>query len=157
MARKLSAEHLLELESLYRVQRVLCEFCDQFLPPIDETFSAALSRAYAARDLRGLRMVSGDLLALVRAATPVQRRELDGRLRQQAALSLDDLSARELQRIARIRARGRITSDEQYYLVRERVVFLEGDPERADECDELQRMVLAYEERSAQRRRTSAG
>jgi hypothetical protein len=49
-------------------------------------------------------------------------------LREQAGVSLDDLQARRLACIARVRERGRITADEQYHLVRERVEKIWDDP-----------------------------
>jgi len=47
-----------------------------------------------------------------------------------------------LWRIAHIRARGRLTSDdEQYYLVRERVEYLSGVPAQSAECAELMQLL----------------
>ena len=151
MPRRLSPEHQLELESLYRVLRVFGDFLDPLLPPTGGTFSAALRRAYEGRDLRGLRLARSDLLAMAQAGTASQRRQLDGMLRERAGVSLDDLSERQLKRIAQIRARGKLTSEEQYYLVRERFEFIADDPARAEERGELQAMLHAYEERVARR------
>jgi len=53
-----------------------------------------------------------------------------------------------LWRIAHIRARGRLTSDdEQYYLVRERVEYISGVPAQSAECAELMQLLQGYEER----------
>src|SRR3712207_782754 len=112
MGRRLSPEHQLELDSLYRVLHVLGEVFNAMLPTTPGGgLSAALDRAYEARDLRGLRMARGDLLAMADAATPAQRRTIDAALRARAGTSLDELDQRRVQRIERIRARGKLTSE----------------------------------------------
>ena len=116
MPRRLSPEHQLELESLYRVALVLGEFLDKLLPTMTPSASDTLHRAYEERDLRGLRAIRTDFVAMAHAASAAQRRELDQQLRTRAAVSLDELSERELRRITQIRARGKVTSEEQYYL-----------------------------------------
>ena len=148
MPRKLSAEHQLELESLYRVVQVFGDFADSLVPNAGAAMSDGLRRAYEARDLRGLRMARGDMVAMAQAATAAQRRELDAQLRARTGVSLDELTARDVQRVDRIRSRGRVSSEEQYYLVRERVDFISGDPSRSAEYAELQRLLDAYESRA---------
>jgi hypothetical protein len=148
MPRKLSPEHQFELESLYQVLQVFGDFADRLMPDVAPAMSDGLRRAYEARDVRGLRMARGDMVAMAQAATVVQRRELDAQLRARAGVSLDELTARDVQRVDRIRSRGRVSSEEQYYLVRERAEFLGADPARSAECAELQRLLDAYESRA---------
>jgi glycerol-3-phosphate dehydrogenase len=88
----------------------------------------------------------------VQACTAEQRRELDRRLRVEAGVTLDSLLTRRLARVAKLRAQGRLATEAQYYLVRERVEEVWDDPERAEEHAQLQAMVNAYEERVARRR-----
>jgi hypothetical protein len=148
MPRKLSPEHQLELEPLYRVLQVFGDFADGLTPDLGPALSEGLRRAYEARDLRGLRMARGDMVAMAQAATVAQRRELDAQLQARAGVSLDDMTVRDVQRVDRIRSRGRVSSEEQYYLVRERVEFINGDPTRSAECAELQRLLDAFEPRA---------
>jgi hypothetical protein len=152
MPRKLSPEQQLELDSLYRVIGTITEWYDELAAPeLRGQMSDALRRAHEKRDLRGLRMAYNDLVEMTNAATVAQRRDLDGRLRARANTTLEALSARKMQRIGRIRARGKLTSEEQYYLIREYVEFSFDDPEKADEVTELLAMLDDYEVRSALR------
>jgi hypothetical protein len=150
MPRRLSPEHQLELERLYRILRVLAEFLDQLMPAIAPTAADTIRCAYEERDLRGLRAARTDFVAMARVASAAQRRELDQQLRARSAVSLDELSERELRRIGQIRTRGKITSDEQYYLISERIEFIAGDSAREDEYTELLRLLGSFEERSCQ-------
>lgn len=153
MPHRLSPEHQLERDSVYRVLAVIAEYLDAHIPPTSAGgLAVALQRAYEARDLRGLRMARADLVAMAHAASTAQRRALDVLLRERAGTSLDDVSERELRRIRQIRARGRVTGEEQYYLVRERVEFIMDDPERADEYRDLCALLQAFEERARRAR-----
>ena len=149
MPHKLSAEQQLELETLYRSASVIAGFFDALTPSLPAGgFGAALLRALEQRDLRGMRMAHNDLVAATQAATSVQKRELDEALRDQAGVSLVSLVGRQYQRVERIRARGRVTSEEQYYLVREYIEFAALDPERAAEVPQLAAMLKDFEQRA---------
>jgi hypothetical protein len=151
MPRKLSPEHQLELESLYRILSTIGEWFDGLsgMPAI--SLLDAMAKAYEERDLTGLRAARNDLLAMTSAASPSQRKQLDELLRQRAGTTLLALQDKQRARIARIRARGKVTSEEQYYLVREHVEFLSGDPAAAAEVGELSAMIHDFEERAAGR------
>ena len=138
----------MELEALYRAARVFAEFLDGLTPGLNPSATDTVDRLHAARELRGLRQVRNDFVAMADAATADQRRSLNGALKERANTSLDALSTKTLRRIEQIRARGRITSEEQYYLVRERVVFLESDSTNEAEAAELAGLLNAYETRS---------
>ena len=149
MPRSLSPEKQLELETLYRSTSVIAEFLDELMASLPSGgFGGAVRRAFEQRDLRGMRMAHNDLVASTQAATPVQKRQLDEALRNKAGLSLVSLLGRQYKRVERIRARGRVTSEEQYYLVREYIEFAELDPERAAEVRQLTAMLEDFELRS---------
>lgn len=148
MTRRLSPENQLELEAVYRVARVFAEFLDGLTPGLSPSAIDTVDRVHAACDLRGLRQVRNDFVAMADAATLEQRRLLDAALKERANTSLNALSTKTLKRIEQIRARGRITSEEQYFLVRERVVFLESDSSNEVEAAELAGLLNAYEARS---------
>jgi hypothetical protein len=149
MPRKLSPEHRLELDALYRVTASIAAWYDELasLPNVPR-MSATLLQAYEARDLRGLRMAHNDLVEMTRAASAVQRRDLDARLRTEANTSLEALDRKTRERVERIRARGKVTSEEQYCLVREHVEFIATHPDRADEARELFGLLEAFEQRA---------
>jgi len=131
------------------VATAIAEWYDELASsPAASRMADAIRGVYDARDLRALRMAYNDLVEIPRAASAAQRRELDHRLRTQANTSLEALDGRMADRIRRIRARGRVTSEEQYYLVREHVEFIATLPERANEACELLALLDAYEQHS---------
>ncbi len=149
MPRKLSTEHRLELDTLYRAGATIAAWYDELASvPNVPKMSATVRDVYEARDLRGLRIVFNDLVEMTRAASATQRRDLDDRLHAAANPSLAVLDRKMLERIQRIRTRGRVTSEEQYYIVREHVEFIAGIPERADETRELVALLEAFEQRA---------
>jgi len=149
MPRKLSPEHQLELESLHTVAATIAAWCDALTESSPGVRLAdAVERAYEARDLRGLRMARNDLVEMTNAGTAEQAHALDALLRQRANTTLEQLHAKKMERIRRIRARGKLTSEEQYYLVREHVEFITAFPERAEEVDALLAMIHAYQDRA---------
>lgn len=150
MPRQLSPERQEELESLYRLLGVYAGFLRQELRPEHAALlEEGIEKAYRAKSLSGVRMGRDDMVAMTDALTAPQLRQLDGMLREQAGTSLDALQTRRLARIAKVRERGRIANDEQYYLVRERIEQIWDDPGRADELHALQSVLTAYEERRA--------
>lgn len=152
MARKLPPEKRLELESLHRTSRVIAEFMDSLTPALpDGGFVGAVDAALQRGDLRGMRMVYNTLLAISEAASPKQLLELDAPLKQRAGVTVASLLERRFQRVTRILARGKLTSEEQYYLVREYVEFAEHDPSKEEEVRVLWAMLYAFEERALKR------
>ena len=153
MPRRLSPEKQFELESLSRVLSVIAAYLDGLsgLGPDAPSLAKAVTRASEERNLRGLRMAQGDLIAMTQAATPAQRRELDHLLRDRVGVSLSSLMDRQEAQISRVRERGKLTSEQQYYLVREHVEFIGDDPERAEELRALSVMLEEYEAAAAKR------
>jgi hypothetical protein len=151
MPRRLAPEKLLELDSLARVLGVIAAYTDTLMagPARSETLAAVVATAYAEKNLRGLRIVQGDLLAMTAAMTAAQRRELDSRLRGHAGVSLLSLLARQRERVARLRTRGKLTSEQQYYLVREHIELLMDDPAHAAELTEFRGMLEDFDLRAA--------
>lgn len=152
MTRRLQPQQQLELDSLYRVATVIAEWYDDLVADnLRGQMPAAMRRAYEDRDLRAMRMAYNDLVEMTRAADLEQRRDLDARLRAAANTNLETIDAKTIQRIERIRARGKITSEEQYHLVREHVEFNFGSPDKAVEVQQLLVILHDFEERSAAR------
>ena len=141
----------MEIVTLYRTLSILGASLDRHVPAGGPTFSAVLREAYEASDLRGLRMARGDLVAMVRACTPAERRELDAELREKQKITLASLFESQRARVAKLRARGRLTSEEQYYLVREYLELVASDPDHVIETVELQRLLDEYSGRATPR------
>ena len=157
MPRRLAPEKQLELDTLARVLGVVAAFSDTLMAgdARSETLAAVVAKAYAEKNLRGLRMVQGDLIAMTAVMTTAQRRALDSKLQERAGVSLLSLLERQGQRVARLRARGELTSEQQYYLVREHIELLMDDPAHAAELTELQVMLEAFALRAAKRSQAS--
>ena len=157
MPRRLAPEKQLELDTLARFLGVIAAFADTLMTggARSETLAAVVAKTHADKNLRGLRMVHADLLAMTAAMTAAHRRELNAQLRDRAGVSLLSLLERQGQRIARLRARGKLTSEQQYYLVREHIELLMDDPARADELRELQGLLEDFELRAAKRAQAS--
>jgi hypothetical protein len=152
MPRRLKPEQQLELDSLYRIVAVITHWYDTLVSRESRGhMSHTVRAAYEARDLRGMRMAYNDLVEMTRYADVEQRRDLDVRLRAGANTDLATIDAKTTQRVERIRARGRITSEEQYYLVREHVEFNFDAPDKTSEVQQLLVMLGDFEERSATR------
>src|SRR5690606_34325214 len=115
---------------------------------------AVTRKAYSDRDLRGMRMMYNDLVEMTKAADARERRDLDERLRARAGLNLELVQAKLTERIEKIRKRGKLTSEEQYYLVREHVEFIFDTPGREDEVQQLLAMINDFEERTVARARS---
>jgi hypothetical protein len=142
----LSPEKQLELERLSRILKAFAAWADPImrLPPERETLAKAVDRAIEERNLPGLRMVLNDLLPTQAATTP-QRLELDAALREHAGVSLLSLLERQTARIDRLRQRGKLTSEEQYFLVRDHIDLLAGEAKHTGVIAELHALLEQYE------------
>lgn len=157
MPRALSPERQQELDSLRAILLVFADFQRPYFDGrIADMMVEAVEKGYRERALSGLRMVRDDMVAMSEGCTAEQMRQLDVMLRKRAGTSLDDLHGRRLARIAKIRERGRITSETQYYLAKEHVEFIWSGPERREEFQALQIMTVAYEERVGRAARRKA-
>ena len=120
-------------------------------PVPGHSLAAIVSQAADDGDLPGLRMMLRDMVGLAQAGTLAERIELDQRLRQNAGTSLSDLLSRQFAQVERLRKRGRLTNEQQYYLVREHVEFLQHDLDHAAELPALEALLREYEDRASKR------
>jgi hypothetical protein len=153
MTRRLSAEKQLELERLSRTLSVMAAWADPLsgLPPEGETFAKVVARESEARNLPGLQMILNDMVAITQAAALDQRQDLDRQLKERAGVSLGSLMQRQFARVERILKRGKITSEQQYYLVREHMEFITNDPAYASDAAALYALLEAHENVVARR------
>jgi|SRR5215213_3838336 len=151
MARRLTPERQRELDDLRAVFEVFGVFLDEISPVAGHSWAGIVSAVHARGDLTGMRSIRNDSIESLVAFSPAQRRELDRRLREGPGVTLDTLERQHLARIDRIRAKGSIATEQQYYLVKERIEVIWDDPERADECRSLQALLEDYESRVARR------
>lgn len=148
MTRKLSPERQQELDALYRIALVFCEFRRSRLPPqFSGMLSEIVEKVYASQSITGMRSVQDELMNMLIGTPADDLRGLDTMLREGAGISLDSLNAKRLARIAKVRQKGTITTEAQYYLLRERIEEVWEDDERQDEFHALQAMMQDYEDR----------
>jgi hypothetical protein len=102
-----------------------------------------------------MRTIRDDLLAATEGTVndPRDRQRLDALLRERTGFGLAHHFSAQHARIAKIRERGFITTDRQYYLVKERLELIATEPEHQDEATTLQALLTTYEERVALRGR----
>jgi hypothetical protein len=117
----------------------------------------SVEKAAARRQLTGLRMAKNDLVAMIQTIPGRQRARLDSMLREHVGISLDQLLAREHAQIRRIRDRGSIRTDTEYYLIREHVEMIWDDPTRSADVPALRTLLHEYEARAARRGRGGGG
>jgi hypothetical protein len=101
--------------------------------------------------LEGWREARNDCLQVCRGLSGSQLRELSRYLQAECGVTLDSLQGRRLKRLADLRARGRLSTDEQCRLVETRIDELGGDPAAQEELKELVALANAYQE-TVQRR-----
>lgn len=99
--------------------------------------------------IAGMRQGLDDLLKMASQLSGAQLRTLTSELRSRHGIEFDSLQEGRLGRLAVIRERRRITSDEEWYLVRSRLDEISGLDAHVDECDALQCIADAYEFRHA--------
>src|SRR5688572_26143059 len=121
MARRLSPERQRELDELRAIFEVFGTFQDEIAPVPGHSWAGIVTTVHERGDLAGMRTIRNDSIESLIAFSAAQRRELDRRLRDGPGVTLDSLEAQHLARIDRIRERGRIATEPQYYLVKERI------------------------------------
>lgn len=140
--------------SVHRQALVLAEFFDgkasafvggQPLPMAGAIRAAAEPAHPFASRFAGLREALADLLEMASYLPASDLRELDAYVRVHLSIGLDDLQAKRLARIGAIRAKGKISTDEQFRLVKGRHEQIWDDPLRAEEAVVLAKLLEDYE------------
>jgi hypothetical protein len=104
-----------------------------------------------ARRFAGLRELLADLLENASYLSPADLRELDAHVRSHLGVGFDDLQVKRLARIATILAKGEITNDEQFRLLKGRHEEIWDDSLRAAEALSLNALLEEYESRKQHR------
>jgi hypothetical protein len=122
MPRPITPTEQQEYDALYAETAVLAEFLEESAPgTLAAIEQAKTPRAPFRLALAGLREARSDLLVMVDFLSGEQMRALDALLRARTKVSLDALQSRRLSKLAALRSRGRINSEEQFRLVRGRL------------------------------------
>ncbi|HEX5208183.1 MAG TPA: hypothetical protein VFW10_10390 [Steroidobacteraceae bacterium] len=105
--------------------------------------TAAVSNSYERRDLRALRTARADLDSWLREL-PAHEQELAKAALSRVGADFEADRRHELLRIRVIEAEGRIVSDDDYRLVKERVEEIAEDPASHSELAVLTLLLRAY-------------
>ena len=155
MTKPLSSERQRELNVLPAVILTIIDFHASREEEFGESTAPAVRQiadaAWQKRAVSDLRQIRDELVGMTEAlhipGADLQR--LQAMLRDRAGVSLDQVLAERYARIGRVRRTGRITTEAQYYLVKERVESIWYDPAHAEEIEELKALMAAYEEHAA--------
>jgi hypothetical protein len=148
MPRSLGPERQDELDSLYALTRALAEFHrDGGSNALATQVVDIVERTHRERSLSGMQQICDELLAATEATLrdPESARRLDSLLRERTRHGLAHHFAAHHAEIDTIRERGFITTDRQYYLLKERLELIVTDPEYRDEAAALQGLLANYE------------
>lgn len=157
MAKAITDEQRDQWSSVHRQALALAEFFDRKAVQVSSVVSrpamASAIRVAAepsqpfARRFAGLREALSDLLEMSSYLPTADLRELESHVRAQLGIGLDELQSKRLARIASIVTKGRISTDEQFRLLKGRHDQIWDDPSRSEERAALTRLLDEYEKR----------
>ena len=152
MARPITDEQRREWAAVHREAMALAKYFDRHGLNYSATIAEATepSHPFRAR-LAGLREARNDLLEMTVDLPPSELRTLDAFLRENIAVSLDELGGRRLLRLATLRGKGRLSTNEQFRLVKGRHEQIWDQPAFAEEASALYRLMDEYESRKTKR------
>jgi hypothetical protein len=156
MPRSLTPDRQAELDSLYALTHALAEFHSAELSAeLAAQLREVVERTYRESSLPGMREIRDDMLAATEGTLrdPPKRHRLDVLLRERTGHGLAHYLSGQQREIAKIRQRGFITTDRQYYLLKEHLELIATDPDHQDAAVAVQELLTAYEERTALRGR----
>lgn len=132
--------------AVHRELLALAEYFERYTPGLTaHADDAREPRQPFTSALSGLTEGRNDLLEWSGDLPGLEQRALDAHLRARLGRSLDDLQERRIGRLAKLRASGRLTTDEDYRLALGRVEQIWDDPSRRDEIEVLNRLMSEYE------------
>lgn len=151
MSNRLSESEREELDLQYRASSSILAFLSErgyFDPEVIADGQSGLDDAYEREDVRALRMARRDLDALTGDLTSDERPQLEAMMERQLGRSLQPHRVQEEEQIAAVLKRGKILTDEEYYLVSSRLEEVAAYPQKLAEARLLDRLVTAYGKRS---------
>ena len=143
----LTANELLEFQNLENWCVEIIKYFDN-LNPIDRSnslFDHWPKMSFNRSWLKGLRMAYNDTLEMVQDLTSVQYKELDQILKKKFKKGLFDADKKHIKRINKIVEKGKINSEEQYYLLREYFERIWDMPEHKLISEKINRMIDVFE------------
>lgn len=92
-----------------------------------------------------MRMAFNDTLDMAKDLSYAQKEELNAILREKFGTDLNEQNNKNYKKIKRVIQRGKIKTDEEYYLLKERIDEIYDDESKREEVEELGTLLLNYE------------
>ena len=102
-------------------------------------------KAFEIGEIRGMRMAFNDTLDMAKDLSYAQKEELNAILREKFGTDLNEQNNKNYKKIKRVLQRGKIKTDEEYYLLKERIDEIYDDESKREEVEELGTLLLNYE------------
>lgn len=102
-------------------------------------------KAFEIGEIRGMRMAFNDTLDMAKDLSYAQKEELNAILREKFGTDLNEQNNKNYKKIKRVIQRGQIKTDEEYYLLKERIDEIYDDESKREEVEELGTLLLNYE------------
>ena len=102
-------------------------------------------KAFEIGEIRGMRMAFNDTLDMAKDLSYAQKEELNAILREKFGTDLNEQNNKNYKKIKRVIQRGQIKTDEEYYLLKERIDEIYDDESKREEVEELETLLLNYE------------
>ena len=141
---RLKPEHLAELRQLHALGQAALDGLVDELDDIGPQSKKALDGAFQLQDVRGMRAAVRDLVDLLTALPPAQRREVVRAVEKATGAALPGLEQSDAKAAAEILQRGRIRNDREYYLLRSHLDRLQASPARVAEVAAALRLLETY-------------
>jgi hypothetical protein len=104
-----------------------------------------LKKGVEIGEIRGMRMAFNDTLDMAKDLSYAQKEELNAILREKFGTDLNEQNNKNYKKIKRVLQRGKIKTDEEFYLLKERIDEIYEDESKSEEVDELGTLLLNYE------------
>lgn len=124
-------------------------FIDDYIYKDDEDIlevdKLCIIKAFEIGEIRGMRMAFNDTLDMAKDLSYAQKEELNAILREKLGTDLNEQNNKNYKKIKRVIQRGKIKTDEEYYLLKERIDEIYDDKSKREEVEELGTLLLNYE------------
>lgn len=110
-----------------------------------EVDKLCIIKAFEIGEIRGMRMAFNDTLDMAKDLSYAQKEELNAILREKFGTDLNEQNNKNYKKIKRVIQRGKIKTDEEYYLLKERIEEIYDDEGKREEVEELETLLLNYE------------
>ncbi len=145
----ISPEQLTEINFLADWCIEIYRFENTIEPDSDiEEWINKLTKAKKKKKLRGLKEEYNETLEMVQYFSAAQYKNLDKILRDKFGHSLFEADKKYVKRINKIVEKGKISKEEQYYLMREYFERIWNMPEHKQTVQKIEKMLFAFENKT---------